>query len=233
MNKGNTADKVAVVAGAGSGLGMALCRTLLKAGYTVTGLSRSAPEQSELGDKYLPIACDLTDQAAVDSAITRVEQTFGDVSVYIHNAAYLLRKGFLQTSPQNFTDLWNVSCLGAVHGVQRVLPNMLADKSGTILVTGATASVKAGSSFAAFASAKFALRGLTQSLAREYGAQGIHIAHVIVDGAIWGDQAKSFGLDEYQCLQPEAIAETYLHLISQPRSAWTHELDLRPDIEQF
>ncbi len=225
--------KTAIVAGVGDGLGTALCRRLLAAGYGVGGLSRSGAKQSALGDDYLPLACELTDAAAVDASVSEVEQRFGPASVYIHSAAYLLRKEFLQTAADDFVDLWRVICLGAVHGVQRVLPSMLAAGSGTILFTGATASVKAGGGFAAFASAKFALRGMAQSLAREYSPQGIHVAHVVIDGVIWSKRAAGFGLSEGQCLEADAIAETYLHLINQPRSAWTHELDLRPDVEVF
>ena len=121
-----------------------------------------------------------------------------------------------------------------MHGLQRVLPNMLLNKSGTILVSGATASIKAGAGFSAFASAKFALRGLTQSLAREFGPQGIHVAHIIIDGLVWGPQAeKIFRKDPEICLKPSAIADSYFHLIQQHHSAWTYELDLRPDIERF
>ncbi len=226
-------DKVAVVAGVGDGLGMALCRRLLAAGYAVGGLSRRAAPHPELGGNYLPVACDLTQAAAVDSAVSAIEQRFGAPSVYIHNAADLLHKGFLQTTAQEFTDLWSLVCLGAVHGVQRVLPGMLAARAGVILLTGATASVKAGAGFSAFASAKFALRGLAQSLARDFAPQGIHVAHVVIDGVIWGRRAEGFGLSEGLCLETGAIAETYLNLIDQPRSAWTFELDLRPDQETF
>lgn len=227
-------NKVAVVAGVGPGLGKSLCRALLADGYLVAGLSRSAEVDSALTDKYLPLACDLTDASSLEAAVGVVEQRLGPVSVYIHNAAYLLHKDFLDTNVAEFTDLWRVICLAAVNGIQRVLPSMLEQGEGSILVTGATASIKAGAGFSAFASAKFALRGLTQTLAREYAPRGIHVAHVLIDGAVWGWQAeKKFGLDQSSCLLPEDIAESYLHLLKQKRSAWTQELDLRPDIEPF
>ncbi len=226
-------NKVAVIAGVGAGLGIALCQKLLAEGYRVAGLSRSANPETALGEKYLAIACDLADAASVDRAISTVEQQMGKVSVYIHNAAYLVHRPFLETTETEFTDIWKVSCLGAMHGAQRVLPNMLAEKSGTILVSGATASIRAGAEFAAFASAKFALRGLTQSLAREYGPQGIHIAHIILDGLVWGPQAEQFGKAPDICIKSSAIADSYLHLINQHRTAWTQELDLRPDIESY
>jgi len=233
MNINNT-QKVAIVAGVGQGLGLALCRRLLEQGYAVGGLSRKAEPQPKLGDKYLAIECDITDKSSVDHAISTMENSFGTVSVYIHNAAYLIHKSFLETSERDFTSIWKVSCIGALFGIQRVLPNMLVNKKGTILVSGATASIKASAEFAAFASAKFALRGLTQSLAREFGSQGIHVAHIILDGAIWGWQAEhKFGREWDECLQPNAIADNYLHLINQHRSAWTQELDMRPDVESF
>ena len=111
---------------------------------------------------------------------------------------------------------------------------MLEQGNGSILFTGATASIRAGGNFAAFASAKFALRGLAQSLAREFDPQGIHVAHVIIDGLIWGQPAKHLHkAQEGDCLKPEAIAEVYLNIIEQDSSAWTHELDLRPHSESF
>lgn len=232
--KKDKARKAAIVAGVGEGLGVSLCRKLIIEGYNVVGLSRSAKPQPSLGKHYLAIACDVSDALSVDAAITKAEKNIGDISVYIHNAAYLMRTPFLEVSESDFTNIWRVSCLGAMQGIQQVLPNMVAAKKGTILVTGATASIKAGAEFSAFASAKFALRGLTQSLAREFGSQGIHIAHIIVDGAIWGWQAEhKLGRKQDDCLQADAIAEAYFYLINQHRSAWTQELDLRPDTEVF
>lgn len=233
-NNENNLKKVAVVAGAGAGLGIALCQKLVSEGYAVAGLSRSAEPQPQLGNQYLAIACDITDALSVETAMTEVEKSFGNISVYIHNAAYLVHTPFLEMTEADISDIWKVSCIGAMHGIQRVLPNMLTVKSGTILVSGATASIKASAEFSAFASAKFALRGLTQSLAREFGSQGIHIAHIILDGAIWGWQAEhKFGRDQHDCLQPDAIADNYFHLINQHRSVWTQELDMRPDMKLF
>lgn len=227
-------QKTAVVAGIGSGLGLSLCKKLLAKGYQVAGLSRSVYRGESLGDAFLSLVCDVSNKKSVDTAISEVEQHFGEVSVYIHNAASLHMGTFLETQTESFESQWQVTFLGAVHGAQRVLPAMLNAGEGTIIMTGATASVKAGNGFSAFSSAKFALRGLTQSLAREFGPQGIHIAHVLVDGLIWGDQAENkFSADKNLCLLPNEIAETYLHLIEQHRSAWTQELDIRPDTENF
>jgi len=115
-----------------------------------------------------------------------------------------------------------------------VLPGMLEAKHGSLLFIGATASIKAGANFSAFGCAKFALRGLAQSLARELGPEGIHVAHLVIDGVIWGERAENeFKIQRANCLEPESVACTCLHLIDQERSAWTHELDIRPDVETF
>ncbi len=235
----NDSNKIAVVAGVGFGLGEALCQRLINEGYHVAGLARGTEVGNELvnhfgSEAFLPLSCDLTDPHSVNTAISTVEAQLGSTSVYIHNAAYLHMGDFLDTAPEDFENLWKVICLGAVRGIQRVIPTMLEQKSGAILVTGATASIKAGAGFSAFSSAKFALRGLTQSLAREYGSQGIHIAHILLDGLIWGTQSSdTFSAKETDCLLPEAIADSYYHLIQQHRSSWTQELDLRPDCEPF
>lgn len=232
-------SKTAIVAGVGSGLGVTLCRQLADMGYRVAGLSRSEATFGVLldslsADIFMPVCCDITDTAHMDRAVSQVKERFGPVSVYIHNAAQLHRQGFLETDSEIFESLWRTTCLGAVHGVQRVLPDMLEAGSGTLLFIGATASVKAGAGFSAFSSAKFALRGLSQSLARELGPQGIHVAHLVIDGVMWGARARdSFAMNPSQCLDPLAVSKTCRHLIEQDRSAWTYELDLRPDVESF
>lgn len=235
----NNISKIAVVAGVGPGFGDAMCRRLIQDGYRVAGLARSidwgSALSAELGSEhYLHVACDLTDSNQVNSAITEVEQQLGPVSAYIHNAARLHFQPFIETDPGEFESLWRTILLSAVHGSQRVLPAMLEQKQGVLLFIGATASVKTGANFAAFGSAKFALRGLTQSLAREFGPQGVHVGHLLVDGVLWGERARdTFKMTEAQCIKPQALAETCMHLIQQDRSAWTHELDLRPDVENF
>lgn len=226
-------NKVVVIGGVGEGLSLALIRLLLEQEFLVAGLSRSGTLIPELGNHYLAVSCDLTEPKAVDAAISKIESTLGQVEIYIHNAAYLFRHPFLETSSDQFTDLWRIICLGAIHGTQRVLPNMLKAKNGAVLMIGASASLKGGREFSAFSAAKFALRGLTQSLSREFSPQGIHIAHLVIDGPVWGKQAIGFGRSKEECLLPEAIAETCLHLIQQHHSTWTQELDLRPDIETF
>jgi NADP-dependent 3-hydroxy acid dehydrogenase YdfG len=229
----------AIVAGVGSGLGKALCSRLAEAGYRVGGLARGTAASrdlaAELGpDRFLAMSCDVTDAEQVDAAIGKVEAQWGPPSVYVHNAAPFYMGTFAETDSTTFESLWRTMCLGAVHGAQRVLPGMLELNRGVLLFVGATASVKAAANFSAFGSAKFALRGLAQALARELGPQGIHVAHLVIDGVIWGERARDgFGMKQGQCLDPDALARTCVHLIGQDRSAWTQELDIRPDVESF
>jgi NAD(P)-dependent dehydrogenase (short-subunit alcohol dehydrogenase family) len=231
----------AVVAGVGPGLGASLCRTLAGAGYRVAALARTerfalrlAAEVQRSGGEMRSYACDLTQGEAVEQAFRAIRSELGIPAVLVYNAGAFLMQPTAQTTPEVFQDLWTLNCFGAFLCTQQALPGMLERGAGCILFTGATAAVKAGGRFAAFASAKFALRGLAQSLARELGPQGIHVAHVIIDGIIWTPRTRSMhGVSEEQCLRPDAIAATYLHLIRQHRSAWTQELDIRPDVEVF
>ena len=233
----NPAKGIALVSGAGPGLGAALCSKLLEAGYTVAGLARSesfvGPALPASGGFHYH-ACDITDAGAVGRTVARIREELGEISVFIHNAGQLLIKPFHETSPEEFEGIWRVNCLGAMIGARAVVPGMLKAGGGAILLTGATASIRGGAGFAAFASSKFALRGLAQSLARAYGKEGIHVAHVVIDGMIWGAQARDrFGAARDTCLDPEAIADAYIGLIGQDRSCWSQEIDLRPSAEEF
>lgn len=121
----------------------------------------------------------------------------------------------------------------AVNGGHAVLPGMVERGEGAFLVTGATASMRGGPNFSAFASAKFGLRGLSQSLARAMGPEGVHVAHVVIDGVIWGASAERYGMTQDKCLEPDDIAQVYVDLARQPKSCWTHEIDVRPFSENF
>jgi NAD(P)-dependent dehydrogenase (short-subunit alcohol dehydrogenase family) len=234
-------NPVAVVAGVGPGLGASLCRTLAGAGYRVAALARTERFAPGLAaEVHRPVgemrfyACDLTQGEAVEQAFRAIRSELGSPAVLVYNAGAFLMQPTAQTTPEAFQDLWALNCFGAFLCARQVLPGMLKRGGGCILFTGATAAVKAGGRFAAFASAKFALRGLAQSMARELGPQGIHVAHVVIDGIIWTPRSRDMhAASEKQCLQPDAIAATYLHLIGQHRSAWTQELDIRPDVESF
>lgn len=236
--------RVAVVAGAGPGLGSAVARLLSAQGWHVATLSRHAqagPPDAQARTstgRVTPVACDLTDADSVDRAMQQIEREMGAPSALIYNAAQLVRGEFLTLPAAAFEATWRVGVLGAVHCAQHVLPAMLKAARGTIIFTGATAAMRGGKGFSAFASAKFALRGLSQSLAREFGPLGVHVAHVVLDGAIGSGSGSAqasgrISAERTTFIDPDAIARTYLQLIEQPASCWTQEIDLRPHNERF
>jgi NAD(P)-dependent dehydrogenase (short-subunit alcohol dehydrogenase family) len=230
-----------VFAGVGAGLGAALATRFVRAGYRVAGLARSAEfgrrlEASLSGEAglYRHFNCDVTAPAAVADAIDAIAGDLGAPQVLIYNPMQLIVKPFQELGVEEFEAVWRVTCLGAVIVTQAVLPHVLGRGGGTIVFSGATASLRGGPGFASLAAAKFALRGLAQSLAREFGPRGVHVVHTILDGLIWSPQTRArFNADRDKCLEPEAIAETYLHIVGQAPSAWTHEIDLRPFHERF
>lgn len=233
--------KVAVIAGAGEGLGASLCRLLAEKGYNVAAVSRSTKVADQLQKELerskgslVHFPCDVTDRSQVIAAFGKIRDTLGMPRVLIYNPGAFSMGGFLQTEPHEFERCWRINCLGAVHWCRSVIPGMIDAGGGAIIVSGATAAVKGSANFSAFSQSKFALRALCQSLAREFGPKGIHVAHVIIDGVIFMERtARGFGATKKTALDPDAIAQTYLHLIEQDRSAWTQEVDLRPDIEKF
>lgn len=229
-----TSGGVAVITGYGPGLGGALARRLAASGRQVVGLSRSGRAAPEAGEGVRSLSCDVTDAAAARGCFETIAAEMGPCEILVHNAAHLLIQPFEETAPDDFERLWRTAVLGLVHCGQIVLPQMAERSGGVVLVSGATASVKGGAKFSAFAASKFALRGLAQSLARHYGPRGVHVIHTLIDGVIWGERAdKAFGMDPSACMDPDAIARTYMSLIEQPKSAWTHEADLRPFSESF
>lgn len=229
---------VALVCGMAEGFGVALCRALAAAGYDVLGLSRTRRVEAQAeraaasnGRAYRHLICDLTDES--DVARTLAPEA-ARVGVVVYNAHVLLMAPFLETEPDAFARLWAVGCAGAASVARALLPAMTARGAGTLIFSGATASRRAGARTAAFGSAKFALRGLSQALAREFGPRGIHVAHVVLDGLIDEPQSeRRFAERTSQRMAPDAVADAYVALIRQPRNAWTHELDLRPFDERF
>jgi NAD(P)-dependent dehydrogenase (short-subunit alcohol dehydrogenase family) len=143
--------------------------------------------------------------------------------------------GILDLSPEKFDECFKANCAGAFYAAQQVLPAMVEAGRGTVLLTGATAALRGGARFSALAVGKFGLRALAQSMAREFGPQGVHVAHVVVDGQIDTPRVREMSPDreDHTMLSPDAIAETYWQLHSQHRTAWTLELDLRPAVESF
>lgn len=239
---GGNKDKpgVAIIAGMASGFGEAVARELIQARYPVIGISRTAKEecvfsiQPETSAYYTHYVCDVSDEEQVANTFKDIEANHGDPSVVIYNAMFLTMKPFMELLPEEFERSWLSTCFGAMIIAKAAIKSMLACGGGTVIFSGATAAIKGSPGFAAFASAKFALRGLAQSLAREFGPQGIHVVNVLIDGLIWGPQTQErFKITKEHCLEPDAIAKTYLQLIDQPSCAWTHELDLRPSTEKF
>jgi NAD(P)-dependent dehydrogenase (short-subunit alcohol dehydrogenase family) len=227
---------VAVVAGASLGLGSAVCRALSERGLRVVALGRRGAlrDVSDAVPGVVALECDLTNAADVDAAFTRVEATVGTASVLVYNAHRLELRSSAETPLDVFEAVWRVNCFGAYVVASRVLPRMLAQGGGTVIFTGATASTRGGKRTAAFASSKFALRGLAQSFARELGPRGIHVAHVVLDGLVWSDRTRArFSPEAADCMEPEDVARVFVSLVEQRRSAWTHELDLRPWVERF
>lgn len=218
---------LAIVAGAGPGLGQGLVQSLTEAGYQAVGLARQATSQNI-------IACDLTNAEEVAQKVSQLMESHGTPDIVIHNPAKLVIAPFEETSLEDFQATWGAMVLSAVNLAKVVLPAMAARGSGNFLVSGATASLRGGKNFSAFSSAKAGLRALTQSLAREYGTKGIHVAHVILDGIIDTNASRALhNLPQERMMQPKDIAQAYLQLTQQPQSTWTHELDLRPMGEAF
>lgn len=235
-------SKVAVVLGVGPGLGAAVARRFASQGFTLGLMARSeeklTPIQIEIekdGGTALAISADATDPASVTSAFAKVKQKLGTPEVFVYNTGAFQMGGILEITPEQFEDNWKANCFGAFLGAQQVLPAMVERGRGTILFTGATAALKGSARFAGLAVGKFGLRALAQSLAREFGPQGIHIAHIIIDGMIDTPRVRGMAPDRenHTLVSPESIAETYWQLYLQDATAWTLELDLRPAVEKF
>ncbi|MEM1235764.1 MAG: SDR family NAD(P)-dependent oxidoreductase [Pseudomonadota bacterium] len=221
---------LAIVAGAGAGLGQALLARFQAGGFTPVGLGRTRPE-SPIGDFH---ALDLSDEAAMPGKIADIIAEHGAPRVVIHNAAELVIRPFVDTHLSDYQRTWSSMVQSAILLAQATMQPMVRAGGGAFIVSGATASLRGGARFSAFASAKFALRGLTQSLAREFQPAGVHVSHVILDGII--DTARSrelHSLDPAKMMRPKEIAEAYWQLAHQPKSTWTHELDMRPASEGF
>ena len=232
----------AVIVGAGPGLGSALARRFARAGMKVAVARRSAgklaPLAAELGADARAYACDATDEAAVRQLFASVTADLGIPALVVFNAGAFVRKGVLDTSVEEFERCWRVGCLGGFLVGREAASAMLAHNAGhrgTIIFTGATASLRGGALFQNLAVGKFGLRALAQSMARELQPRGIHVAHVVIDGQIEGERPGHSTAERGRdtVLDPAAIAETYYQLHLQPRSAWSHEVDLRPYVEKF
>lgn len=229
--------EVALIVGAGPGLGAALARAAAAEGMAVAVSSRNAAKLDGVaraaGAK--PYPCDGSDADAVARLFQAVGAELGAPDLVVFNASGYGRGTALEIEPAVFESAWRTGCFGGFLVGRAAAAAMLPRGTGTILFTGATASLRGGARFVGFAAAKFGLRAVAQSLARDLGPKGIHVAHVVIDGQIKADREgyreSERGTDAV--MDADGIARTYMALHRQHRSAWAHEVDLRPWVEKF
>ena len=223
---------LALVIGAGSGLGSAVMQIFSANDYHVVGINRSAHNDNKTDHEIKVL--DVADSEQTKKVIDECCAQYGAPKVVIFNTAELVIKPFLETSHAEFENSWRAMTLAAFNVLQVAIPHMLTLDKSHIIVSGATGSLRGGANFSAFVSAKFALRGLVQSVAREYQKQGVHIVHVILDGILDTPRSRELhSLDPSKMMSVDDVAEVYLQLTNQSPSTWTHELDLRPLMETF
>jgi NAD(P)-dependent dehydrogenase (short-subunit alcohol dehydrogenase family) len=232
---------VAVAVGVGPGTGASLARRFAK-GYRIALVARTADYLKTLaneiragGGDALEVPADAGNFSAVAGAFAAIREKLGDPEVLLYNAGSGTWGTIVEITPQQYEAAWRVNAFGAFLCAKEVAPAMIARGKGVMLFTGATAGVKAGPRSISFGPAKFAMRGLAQSLARDLGPRGIHVAWINIDGGIDIPRVRQGNprFNDEDLLKPDAIAETYWHLAHQDRSAWTMELELRPFKERF
>jgi len=233
---------VVIVVGVGPGLGAALVRRFAQGGHAVAMIARSrefmdglAAEVNGAGGTALAVTADVGDAEQIARAFDTVRSKLSAPEVLLYNAGSGKWGTITEITPQQYEDSWRSNAYGAFLCAKQAASDMIAKRRGVILFTGATAGIKAGPKSAAFGPAKFAVRGLAQSLARDLGPRGIHVAYVNIDGMIDIPHIRTRmpSLKDEDVLQPAAIAEAYWHLANQDPSAWTQELDVRPFREKF
>jgi NAD(P)-dependent dehydrogenase (short-subunit alcohol dehydrogenase family) len=237
--------RTAVIAGVGPGLGESIACKFAREGCRVALFARSADYIEELADDIggirgaegLAVPTDLADPGAIREGFAAVREELGPVDVLVNHASAASWSGLLDSSVGEFERAWAVNGRGAFVCSQEAVGDMIGDDGdgGTVIFTGATSAVRGRGGAVGFSAAKFAARGMAESMARELGPRGVHVAHVVIDGGILtpGARERTPDLDEEEFLDPEAIADSYWHLVEQDRSAWTLELDLRPHVEAF
>jgi NAD(P)-dependent dehydrogenase (short-subunit alcohol dehydrogenase family) len=242
-------EKTALIIGAGDATGGAIARRFAKGGYTVCAPRRHLDKLQPLiaqieaeGGKAHGFASDARKEDEVVALVEQIESNIGPIEVLVFNIGANVPSSILDETARKYFKIWEMACLGGMLNGREVARRMVAregEPKGTIIFTGATASLRGSANFAAFAGAKHALRALAQSMARELGPRGIHVAHTIIDGAIDTEFIRENFPQRYALksqdgiLNPDHIAENYWMLHQQPRDAWTHELDLRPWSEKF
>ena len=229
-------SKVLLVVGAGPGLGASIGRRFSEEGFKVALASRSLEKVSAVCENVpgaKGFACDATNEDDVNRLFSEVTQSFGTPTAVVFNASGRVRKSILEMQSDEFIQAWMAACHGGFLVGREAARQMVPRGAGTILFTGATASVKSYANSAGFAVGKFGLRALAFSMARELGPKGIHVGHVVVDGGIQANHRPEDPSIPDKWLNPKDIAESYWHLHAQGRSSWTVEIDVRPWVENF
>jgi NAD(P)-dependent dehydrogenase (short-subunit alcohol dehydrogenase family) len=238
--------KVVLVVGAGDATGGAIAKRFASEGFVACVTRRSADKLQPLvdaikaeGGEAHGFACDARKEEDVIALIEDIETRLGPIEAFVFNIGANVPCSILEETARKYFKIWEMACFSGFLNAREVAKRMVSRQRGTILFTGATAGLRGASGFAAFAGAKHGIRALAQSMARELGPMNIHVAHVVVDGAIDTDFIRNSVPEKYATkdqdgiLNPEHIAENYWYLHSQPRDAWTFELDLRPWNERW
>ncbi|QLG28243.1 SDR family NAD(P)-dependent oxidoreductase [Halorarum halophilum] len=226
--------QTAVIAGVGPGLGESVARKFADEGCRLGLIARSEDSLRDLADdlptEAVAAPADLSEPDEIEAAFETVRDSLGPVDVLVNNASAASWTGLQETDREAFDQAYEVGPRAGFLCSREAVDDMLDGDGGTIIFTGATTSVRGREGAVGFSMAKFGARGLAESMARELGPKGIHVAHVVIDGGIRPPGAAA---DAEEYLDPDAIAESYWHLAEQDRSAWTLELDLRPHVEEF
>ena len=227
--------KSALIVGAGSGLSASLARAFTKAGMKVALAARSAAKLDEFvkATGCKAFNCDAAKREEVDRLFADLDAAQMTPDVVVYNASYRTRGPLIDLDPAEVEKSIAITAFGAFLVAQAAVRRMLPNRHGAVFLTGASAGVKGYAQSAPFAMGKFALRGLAQSMARELSPQGIHVAHIVVDGGIRSARRQEAADKPDSLLDPDAIAASYVHLLNQPRNAWSWELEVRPWVENF
>jgi len=239
-------EQVALIIGAGDAIGSAIARKFARRGLTVCAARRNGdrlgPLVQELtgaGHCAHAFSCDARREEAISELFARIEADIGEIAVVVFNVGANVPMGILETDSRKFFKIWEMACFAGFLSGREAARYMTKRERGTIIFTGATASLRGAAGFAAFASAKHGLRALAQSMARELGPRNIHVAHVVIDAAV-DTQWINDNLPDAAALKlrdgivaPDDLADNYVMLFDQPRNAWTFELDIRPWIEHW
>ena len=227
--------EIALIVGAGSGLSAAIARAFTREGMKCVLAARRPDKLKALCDEIgaIAITCDSSQPDQVNALFAQLDELCGAPAAVVYNASGRVRGPLIELDPKAVADAIAVSAYGGFLVGQAAARRMLKKGAGTIIFTGASASVKGFAQSASFAMGKFALRGLAQSMARELAPQNIHVAHVVIDGGIRSAQRPVPPDKPDSLLDPDAIAENYVHLLRQQRSAWTWEIEVRPWVERF